>query len=416
MFIDLGPLRRKRDFRLLFIGQFVSVFGSMITYVAVPYQVYALTQSSLMVGLLGTVQLVPLLLFGLWGGAYADAMDRRRLLIGAELLLTLASLGLSLNAFAPHPSVTLVFVLSGLISAINGFHRPALEAMTPRLVEREDLPSAAALAAFRGSVGAIAGPALGGVAIAALGLGPTYLLDVVSFFGSLFALGSMAAMPPPDEAAKPGVRSIVEGLTYARSRPELIGTYVVDIVAMTFAMPMALFPAMAQSWGGARAAGWLYSGMSIGSLVANLFSGWSKKVERQGAAVVMAAATWGVAIIALGYAPNLPVAVLCLALAGAADMVSAIFRMSIWNETIPAQLRGRLAGVEMISYMTGPLLGNARAGWMASLRSVAFSLTGGGAVCVACVLACIPLLPAFWRYRRAPLGREGTDTPAVPAA
>jgi len=416
MLIDLGPLRRKRDFRLLFTGQFVSVFGSMITYVAVPYQVYALTRSSLMVGLLGTVQLVPLLLFGLWGGAYADAMDRRRLLIGAELLLTLASLGLSLNAFAPHPSVTLVFVLSGVISAINGFHRPALEAMTPRLVEREDLPSAAALAAFRGSVGAIAGPALGGVAIAALGLGPTYLLDVASFFVSLFALGSMAAMPPPDEAVKPGVRSIVEGLTYARSRPELIGTYVVDIVAMTFAMPMALFPAMAESWGGARAAGWLYSGMSIGSLIANLFSGWSKKVERQGAAVVLAAAVWGVAIVALGYAPNLPMAVLCLAFAGAADMVSAIFRMSIWNETIPAQLRGRLAGVEMISYMTGPLLGNARAGWMASLRSVAFSITGGGVVCVACVLACIPLLPGFWRYRRAPLAGDVSGTPAVPAA
>lgn len=416
MLIDLGPLRTKRDFRLLFIGQFVSVFGSMITYVAVPYQIYALTQSSLMVGLLGTVQLVPLLLFGLWGGAYADAMDRRRLLIGAELLLTLASLGLSLNAFAPHPSVTLLFVLSGLISAINGFHRPALEAMTPRLVERHDLPAASALAAFRNSVGAIAGPALGGVAIAAFGLGPTYLLDVASFFVSLFALGSMASMPPPDEAAKPGVRSIVEGLAYARSRPELIGTYVIDIVAMTFAMPAALFPAMAQPWGGPRAAGWLYSGMSIGSLAANLFSGWSKKVERQGAAVVLSAAAWGVAIVALGYAPNLPVAVACLAAAGAADMMSGIFRMTIWNETIPAQLRGRLAGVEMISYMTGPLLGNARAGWMASLRSVRFSIAGGGVVCVACVVACIPLLPAFWRYRRAPLIPDLSAEPAEPSA
>jgi len=416
MLIDLGPLRRKRDFRLLFIGQFVSVFGSMITYVAVPYQIYALTHSSLLVGLLGTVQLVPLLLFGLWGGAYADAMDRRRLLIGAELLLTLASLGLSLNAFAPHPSVTLLFVLSGLISAINGFHRPALEAMTPRLVERQDLPAASALAAFRNSVGAIAGPALGGVAIAAFGLGPTYLLDVASFFVSLFALASMASMPPPDEAAKPGMRSIVEGLVYARSRPELIGTYVIDIVAMTFAMPAALFPAMAQPWGGAHAAGWLYSAMSIGSLAANLVSGWSKKVQRQGAAVVVSAAAWGVAIVALGYAPNLPLAVVCLAAAGAADMMSGIFRMTIWNETIPTQLRGRLAGVEMISYMTGPLLGNARAGWMASLRTVRFSITGGGVVCVACVLACVPLLPAFWRYRRDPPVTDSADNPAVPAA
>src|SRR3569623_2607733 len=296
MFIDLGLMFRMRKKRLKNIGQFVSVFGSMITYVAVPYQVYALTGSSLMVGLLGTVQLVPLLLFGLWGGAYDAAMARRRLLIGAELLLTLASLGLSLNAFAPHPSVTLVFVLRGVLSAINGFHRPALEAMTPRLVEREDLPSAAALAAFRGSVGAIAGPALGGVAIAALGLGPTYLLDVVSFFGSLFALGSMAAMPPPDEAAKPGVRSIVEGLTYARSRPELIGTYVVDIVAMTFAMPMAVFPALAAQWGGSNGAGYLFSAMSAGSLVITVFSGWTAKVSQRGAAVVLAAGLWGRAI------------------------------------------------------------------------------------------------------------------------
>jgi len=156
--------------------------------------------------------------------------------------------------------------------------------------------------------------------------------------------------------------------------------------------------------------------MSIGSLVANLFSGWTKKVQRQGVAVVLSAACWGVAIVALGYAPSLPLAVVCLAVAGAADMMSGIFRMTIWNETIPASLRGRLAGVEMISYMTGPLLGNARAGWMASLRSVGFSIAGGGVVCVACVLACIPVLPGFWRYRRAPLSGEAPATPAVPAA
>jgi MFS family permease len=245
----------------------------------------------------------------------------------------------------------------------------------------------------------VAGPAIGGFCIARFGLGATYLIDVATFVLSLMALAAMAAMPPADEAAKPGVRSIVEGLDYARRRPELLGTYIVDIVAMTFAMPTALFPAMAARWGGATAAGWLYSGMSIGSLVMTLFSGWTKHVRRRGAAVVIAAAGWGVAVVVLGYAPNLPLAILCLALAGAADMVSAIFRMTIWNETIPASLRGRLAGVEMISYMTGPLLGNARAGWMASLRSVRFSIVTGGAVCVAAVLLCIPLLPRFWRYR-----------------
>jgi MFS family permease len=399
MLLDLSPLRRHRDFRLLFLGQFVSFFGSMITYVAVPYQVYRLTGSSLMVGLLGTVQLVPLLLFGLWGGAYADAMDRRRLLIGAEALLTLISGGLAVNATFAHPSVVAVFVLTGLMSAVNGFHRPTLEAMSPRLVDRDELPATAALASLRGSMGAVAGPAIGGFCIARLGTGATYAIDVATFFFSLVALARMAAMPPAAEASKAGLRSIVEGLDYARRRPELIGTYIVDIVAMMFAMPTALFPAMAQAWGGATAAGWLYSAMPIGSFVTTLLSGWTKRVRRRGAAVIIAAGLWGVAIILLGHAPSLGVAMACLALAGSADMVSALFRMTIWNETIPARLRGRLAGVEMISYMTGPLLGNARAGWMASLRSVRFSITAGGWICLGGVLLCIPLLPAFWRYR-----------------
>jgi MFS family permease len=400
MLLDLTPLVRHRDFRRLFVGQLVSTFGSMITVVAIPYQVYQLTHSSLWVGLLGTAQLVPLLLFGLWGGAYADAMDRRRLLIGAELALTAGSGALALNAVLPHPSVTLIFAVTAFMSAVNGFHRPALESMTQRLVDVGELSATAALASLRGTTGAIAGPALGGLCIAAFGLASTYAIDVATFVVSLIALAGMRAMPPAETAARPGVRSIVEGLAFARSRPELIGTYVVDIIAMAFAMPTALFPAMAQSWGGARAAGWLYSAMSIGSLITTLVSGWTGRVRRRGAAVVLAAATWGVAIVALGYAPNLPLAVLCLALAGGADMISGLFRMTIWNETIPPSLRGRLASVEMVSYMSGPLLGNARAGWMATALSNRVSIVGGGAVCVVGVLLCIPLLPAFWRYRR----------------
>ncbi|MFT3776297.1 MAG: MFS transporter [Minicystis sp.] len=217
---------------------------------------------------------------------------------------------------------------------------------------------------------------------------------------SLIAIRAMAAMPPSEAAPEPGIRSVVEGLRYAWSRPELIGTYVVDIVAMTFAMPMALFPAIAQPWGGPKAAGWLYSAMSLGSLVVSVFSGWSARVRRHGAAVVLAAAAWGLAVIALGYAPSLVVAVACLAAAGAADMVSGLFRATIWNQTIPSHLRGRLASVEMLSYMTGPLLGNARAGWMATAVSNRFSIVVGGAICFVAVLLCIPLLPAFWRYRR----------------
>lgn len=416
MLLDISPLRRHRDFRLLFIGQFVSFFGSMITYVAVPYQLYQLTGSSLAVGLLGTVQLLPLLLAALWGGAYADAMDRRRLLVGAEVLLALVSLGFAANALLPRPSVTAIFVLAALASAVTGFHRPTLEAMSPRLVDRDELPATAALSALRGMLGAVAGPAVGGFFVARFGMGATYLIDVGTFLVSLVALARMADMPAAAGAAKPGLRSIFEGLDYARRRPELIGTYVVDIVAMTFAMPTALFPALAQGWGGATAAGSLYAAMPLGSFAMTIFSGWSKKVSRRGAAVVLAAAAWGVAVVALGHAGSLTMALVCLALAGAADAVSGLFRMTIWNETIPSHLRGRLAGVEMISYMTGPLLGNARAGWVASLRGARFSIVSGGWICLGAVLLCIPLLPAFWRYRPTDAGQARAKPPGDAAA
>jgi MFS family permease len=326
-------------------------------------------------------------------------MDRRKLLIVSEIFMTAGSLALAINGMFAHSSVVLIFLVSASMSACNGFHRPALEAMTPRLVDREDLTAVSALNSFRFSVGAIVGPALGGVCLAKLGYPITYMLDVLSFLVSLLSLAAIRRMPPADVSARPGIQTIVEGLKYAMGRPELIGTYAVDMVAMTFAMPMALFPSMAEAWGGESAAGWLYSAMSIGSLITAVFSGWTSKIGRHGAAVVVAAATWAVAIVALGFSPTLPVAVLCLATAGAADAVSGVFRMTIWNETIPSELRGRLAGVEMISYLSGPLLGNARAGWVASISSNAMSVISGGFMCFAGVLLCIPILPAFWKYR-----------------
>lgn len=399
--MNIAPLRKHRDFRLLYVGQLVSVLGSMMTYVAVPYQVYELTHSSFVVGMLGAAQLIPLLLFALWGGAYADALDRRRLLIISELVLAGGSLLLAINSLLTHRSVWVIFAVSALMSGVNGFHRPALDAMTPRLVDREDLTAVSALNSLRFSTGAIVGPAAGGIAIATLGFPLTYTIDVISFLICIGAVMFIRSMPPKDGTKPPGLHTIVEGLKYARSRPELIGTYVVDMVAMTFAFPIALFPSMAASWGGATVAGWLYSSMSIGSLVISFFSGWTSKVERHGAAVVVAAALWGVAVVGLGFAPTLAGALVCLALAGAADTVSGIFRQTIWNETIPSELRGRLAGVEMISYLSGPLLGNARAGWVASISSNAFSVVTGGVTCFAGVLLCIPILPAFWLYRRA---------------
>jgi MFS family permease len=406
MLLDIGPLRKSRDFRLLYVGQTVSFFGSMLTYVAVPYQVYQLSHSAWYVGLLGTVQLLPLLIAALLGGAMADALDRRRMLVISELALSLCSIGLMLNARLVQPSLWALFALSGTMSAVNGFHRPALDAMTQELVARDDQPAAAALGSVRYSLGSIVGPACAGFVIAKLGVAAVYALDAVSFGGSVACLVAMARLARQAPRPTSALGSIAEGIRYARSRQELIGTYVVDIVAMIFAMPMALFPLLAERWSGATAAGWLYSSMAIGSLVVTLFSGWSSKVKRHGAFVILAAALWGVAIVALGFAPDLPSAVACLVVAGGADMVSGLFRQTIWNQTIPSELRGRLSGMEMISYMTGPLLGNARAGYLATRFDARTSIVSGGVLCVLGVLLCIPLLPAFWCYRSEPLSPE----------
>jgi MFS family permease len=399
MILDISPLLRNRDYRLLYTGQLVSAFGSMITYVAVPDQIWELTHSSFAVGMLGAVQLVPLLLFALWGGAYADSMDRRKLLVMSEIFLALGSVVLAVNALLPKPSVLLVFGVSAAMSALNGFHRPALDALTPRLVNRDDLRAVAALSSLRYSLSAIAGPALGGLLIGRLGISSTYWIDFVTFLVSIAALAAIRRIPPP-EGQKPGLTSILEGLRYARSRPELIGTYVVDMVAMTFAMPMALFPSMAENWGGAKSLGWLYSAMAMGFLASTVISGWTRKVERHGVAVIAGATVWGIAVVGLGFADGFFAALLCLALAGAGDNVSAIFRGTIWNETIPGDLRGRLAGVEMISYLSGPLIGNVRAGWVASISSNQVSIISGGLICIVGILLCIPLLPAFWKYTR----------------
>jgi MFS family permease len=400
MLLDISPLRRHRDFRLVFIGQLVSSFGSFITYVALPVQVYDLTKSSAVVGLIGTVQLVPLFATALWGGAVADALDRRKLLLRCEALMMLGSVALVLNSLAEEPSLALLFVVAAFMSAVNGFHRPALEAITQKLVAFEDLAAVSALSSLRGTSAAILGPAVAGVLIAAFGLPVAYGVEVATFAISIAALAGIRAMPPAERAPQVGIASVVEGLRYAASRPELVGTYAVDILAMTFAMPMAVFPALAEQFGGTATVGYLYSAMSVGALLVTVFSAWTRRVERRGAAVVIAAVLWGLAICALGYAPSIEAAVVCLALAGAADMVSGLFRMTIWNETIPPALRGRMAGIEQLSYMTGPLLGNARAGFMAERFGLARSIVWGGLICVGCVAACVPLLPRFWRYRR----------------
>lgn len=396
--MDLTPLKRHRDFRLLYTAQFVSFLGTMLTYVALPYQVYQLTHSSFAVGLLGLVELGPLLLTAFVGGAFADAFDRRRMVIATDLALAGGSLMLGLLALAERPPLWAVYAAAAFMSGVGGLQRPSLDALTPRLVDKQEIPAAAALSGVRGSVGMIIGPAIGGVLLATLGLAFTYAIDALSYAFALGCFTLIRAVPPPEGAEGPSLAGIREGFRYARSRQELIGTYVVDFVAMVFGMPLALFPAISERLGGTRALGLLYAAPAVGALIASLTSRWTPRVHRHGLAVMLAAAVWGVAIVCFGFCDTLLPSLVFLALAGGADMVSGIFRMTMWNQTIPDALRGRLAGIEMFSYMSGPLLGHAEAGAVAALFGVRASVVSGGVLCVIGVLVCGMLLPRFVRY------------------
>jgi MFS family permease len=395
---DLRPLRRHRDYRLLTVGQSVSFFGSMVTYVAVPFQVYELTGSSLAVGLVGVVQMVAILALAFLGGALADAADRRRLVRWAEAGELGCCLLLLGNASLDHPPVWPVFVLAGAMAGLNAIQRPALQGLVPRIVDRDELTAAGAIDALTRTVGMIAGPAFAGVLLAGPGLEVAYAVDAATFAVSLVALALMRASPPPPDAERPSLRQVVDGLRYARSRPELIGTYLIDMAAMFFGMPMALFPALAERYGGSAALGALYAAPSVGAFLATVTSGWTGRVHRHGQAITIAAALWGLAIVGFGLAPWLWLALVALAAAGAADMVSGIFRMSMWNRTIPDHLRGRLASIEMLSYTSGPLLGNAEAGAAASLVGLRASVVSGGVLCMVAVGATAAALPAFWAY------------------
>ncbi len=398
MLINIKPLMKYRDFRLLYIGQFLSFMGSMVSYVAIPYQVYELTKDNKIVGFVSLAQLIPVLLFGIIGGAYADRLNRRKLLLISEVLMCIFIGIFTWNAFQEKPSVVLIFVVVFLLQAVVGFHRPAMDALNQKMVEPEDYAAIGALGSFRWSIGAIIGPALGGLLIAKFGVKGAYLFDTVTFVAALIAIYLMKKTPNPDKREHSPLEDIKEGLRFAVSKPELIGTYLIDIVAMVFAFPVALFPAMAVNFGGAKAAGFLFSGMATGAMLMTLFSGWSSKVKYHGRAVVIAAALWAIFIFLLGFTHTLPLAFVCLVLAGAADMLSGLFRGIIWNQTVPNDLRGRLSGIEMISYMSGPLLGNARAGYVASMTNVSTSIYTGGLICFGAVVLTAFGLPKFWKY------------------
>jgi MFS family permease len=396
--LDVGLLRRRREFRRLTLGQFVSMAGAQMTFVALPVQCYALTHSTFAVGMLGVAEFVPILLLALVGGALADAFDRRRLIALAESFALLVALGLVANALLDHPAVWVLFAGAALSAACDALRRPPLDALEPRLVERDELKAAFAVKSALWNLAALGGPALAGLLIVSAGYAATYAVDAASFVVALGTLAVIRTPPPPADAAPPSVRSVVEGVRYAASRPELIGTYVVDMCAMFFGMPLAVFPALATGLGDPAVVGLLYAAPAAGAVVASVTSGWSARVHRHGRAVVLAAIAWGIAIACFGLSGTLWLALVFLALAGAADEISGLFRGVIWNETIPDALRGRLAGVEMLSWASGPTLGTAEAGAAASLVGLRASVVAGGVLCVAGSGAIAAALPAFWGY------------------
>lgn len=396
--MDFTPLRRHRDYRLLYMAQSVSFLGTMMTYVALPYQMFQLTHSSLQVGLLGLAELIPLLLTAFIGGALADSLDRKRLVIVTDVFLSCGSLALALLAWHGSPPVWSLYVLAGCMSAMSGLQRPSIDAMMPRLVPREDLMAAAALGSFRGSLIMIVGPALGGVLIASMGLAFAYAVDVTSYILALAFIVMIRTTSAPERSDPPTLESIREGFRYARSRQELVGTYVVDFVAMVFGMPMALFPALSEKLGGPGVLGILYASPAVGAFLASVTSRWTRGVRRHGLAVTVAALVWGVAIVIFGFCDSIVPAALFLALAGGADAVSGIFRSTMWNQTIPDDLRGRLAAIEMVSYTSGPMLGHVEAGLAAAAFGLRGSIVSGGVLCVAGVIVCGLLLPKFIAY------------------
>lgn len=396
--IDLTPIKKYRDFKLLFTAGLFSYFGSMITFVALPFQVKELTGSFWAVGLIGVVEIIPLIVFGLYGGVLADYLDRKKMIWFTEFGTLIATSILLINSLQEEPSVILIFVIAAVFAALSGLKRPSQDAILPRLVNHDDLPSASALMSLRWQFGGIVGPSVGGIIIASYGAGAAYFIDCLTFVISLALIWQVKSVPPLDKATPPSMAGLMEGINYAFKRKDLLGTYVVDLAAMFLAMPMALFPFWADEIGAPYALGFFYSSITFGAVLVTLLSGWMRNYPHHGRAVIIGALGWGVAIVAAGSSNSLVLVITCLVIAGAFDQVSALFRGFIWNQSIPDELRGRLAGIEMLSYLLGPLGGQARAGGMAAMSSLRISIVGGGLLCIGFVSLIAASMPKFRRY------------------
>lgn len=403
--VDTRPLAHP-DFRRLWLGQGVSFIGFQLTSVAVPVEVYELTRSSLWVGLLGLASLIPLIIFGLWGGTVADAVDRRKLLLVASLFTWVSTLGLLVQSLLRLDSLTVIFSLIVVQAVGFALSSPTRSAIVPRLVPEALVPSANTLNFMVSSFGTVAGPLIAGVVLGHLGYGGAYAIDAALFTAGLYAAVRLPGLPPLGDITRPGLRSLIDGLKFIGVRPVLIMSFVVDIIAMVFAMPKALFPQIAaERFGGVDATGWLYSSIALGSLAAGLASGWIGRVRRQGVALVVAIFCWGLAVAAAGLSYHLWLTVLLLAVGGGADLVSAVYRQTILQTYAPDEMRGRMQGVFTVVVAGGPRLADLRAGTMASVTGLGMAWIGGGIACAVAVVIALLAVPALRHYTYDPAAR-----------
>jgi MFS family permease len=414
---DISPLRDHPDFRRLWFGNTVSYIGQQMTAMAVALQVYALTGSSFYVGLVGLCTLVPLVAFGLYGGAVADVLDRRRLGLVTATGALAASAALAAVSIAHLRVVAPLYVIVALQAVCFAMNSPARSSMIPRLLPAEQLPAANALASLAGGVGQMAGPMLGGVLVGFWGYQAAYLVDVAAFTASLYAMWRLPAMLPGDvpadpvedsaegdaaagPATAPRRPSVVAGLRYLAARPNLRTTFVSDLAAMVLAQPRVLFPAIAGLWygGDSRTVGLLAAAPAAGALLGSVFSGWLGRVNRQGLAVLVAIASWGAAIAVFGLTRDLVLGLVFLALAGCADTVSMVFRNTMLQAAAPDDMRGRLQGVFLVVVVGGPRLGDFLAGAVSDAFSPATAVIGGGLACIAAITLIGLLQRGFVRY------------------
>ena len=396
--IDLTPLKKYPDFRNLWTAGLISYLGSMITYVALPFQLKEITHSYLAVGVLGVIEIVPLIIFGLYGGVLADSVDRKKMVWATEAGALLLVLFLLSNSWFWDPKVIIIYIVAGLFAVVDGLQRPSMDAMLPRLVSHEDLPAASALMSLRWQFGVIIGPTIGGIIFSTLSISAGYAVDIATYVISLIFLARVRSVPRSLEAEKPSLAALFDGVKYAFSRQDLMGTYLIDLAAMFFAMPNALFPFWADEIAAPWALGLFYAAGTVGSVIVTLTSGWTRTYRFHGRAVILAAIGWGLAVAASGLTNSLVLILIFLTIAGASDMVSALFRGNIWNQTIPDELRGRLAGIELLSYSVGPLAGQLRAASMAAATTLSISVTSGGLMCVLVVAILAIFLPKFRKY------------------